>query len=154
MVRTARSTVNAVVFAILVLIVAGGFVWVTYARHQPALLAKARVTPVFTPNGDGFNDVAAVTFMLARPATITVRVLDGQERPVAVLGHDLRCLPWRSIRVRWAGMTAGGRPAPQGRYLVELIEKTQRRRMLLAETIVLKRSRPRARHTDVLAQSR
>ena len=86
-----------------------------------SLLGRLEVVPpVFTPNGDGINDAAAIE--------LDVYVIEG-ERQLSVSIHDLRGRRIRELsvhtthpsgrhRVLWDGRDDGGGPAPPGIYLV------------------------------------
>jgi hypothetical protein len=65
--------------------------------------------------GEGMH---TVSFRLARPTAVRARVADLLGRPVRVLSLGLFA-PGRQ-RVEWDGRDSSGRPAPAGRYVLEL----------------------------------
>jgi hypothetical protein len=75
------------------------------AKDSPAVLRRVHVTPVFTPNGDGWRDRLAVRFMVGRRDTVSVAVLDEGGRVVRRLADRRRPLPARLL-----GRSHRGRP--------------------------------------------
>ena len=94
------------------------------------LLQRLHIRPaVFTPNGDGINDEAILSFDLrdlteARPVEVRILTLDGRlvrrlEASMAS-GHFVR---------RWNGRDDAGSPAPPGVYLAQVrLESDEGRR--------------------------
>jgi spore germination protein YaaH/flagellar hook assembly protein FlgD len=73
----------------------------------------------FPQDGDRLSTKATVSVRVARPARLTLRILDAS-------GREVR-RPWASRRIdagtaswRWDGRTGTGAWAPQGRYVAEL----------------------------------
>ena len=79
---------------------------------------------VFTPNGDGVNDVAAIECDLlnveAAPVTIHIFDLAGREVGQIDGGEQVS----GRFRAAWDGCAADGRLAPPGTYLLRLIVET------------------------------
>jgi flagellar hook assembly protein FlgD len=92
------------------------------ARSAPTFeIADLHAAPeVFSPNGDGVDDDAAVSFHLTTPATVTATVLDAAGNPVVGLasGADLAA---GATSLPWAGLDVDGVPLPDGAYRVEVI---------------------------------
>lgn len=84
-------------------------------------LARDMVVDPFivSPNDDGWDDEAAVMYMMTSTGTVTVEVLDGGGAPVRTLATDVPVEPG-SRTLGWRGDGDDGRPLPDGRYLVRL----------------------------------
>lgn len=77
---------------------------------------------VFTPNGDGINDIAHLNYQISMDAGVTLDVYDNHHRRLArVLDHVQRS---RGVREEiWDGKI-GGVAVPVGRYLLKLGAKS------------------------------
>ncbi|MEW6754537.1 MAG: gliding motility-associated C-terminal domain-containing protein [Candidatus Latescibacterota bacterium] len=76
---------------------------------------------VITPNGDGANDVFALSYALLKlvqPAPVSLGIYDLAGRLVAVPCRELQTLGDRTCQ--WDGRDASGHPVPPGIYLYEL----------------------------------
>lgn len=83
---------------------------------EPAVLP-----PVFTPNGDGINDAATITFRLSQvlgDAPLQVRVFDLSGRQVVALLE--RAVESASFRVQWDGRDAAAQLVPPGFYIYQI----------------------------------
>jgi hypothetical protein len=94
-------------------------------KDAPALVRRVTVTPLFSPNGDGYRDVVKIRFVLGRPDDVTAVVVDGAGRTVRRLAVGRRAPAGRRVRLQWDGRTARGTVAAPGTYRVRL---TLRRR--------------------------
>ena len=73
----------------------------------------------FTPNGDGRGDEVKVSFSVDEPASVTISVKKGRAvMKRLALGNDIVT---ERAAYRWDGLKRNGRPAPSGRYTVELV---------------------------------
>jgi flagellar hook assembly protein FlgD len=81
-------------------------------------LTGTRSLPMLvSPNGDGLNDTARLTFVVSKPATIVTSVRDAA-------GGTLRTLTLQANAgpgvVTWDGLGAAGTPVPDGQYVLEV----------------------------------
>jgi hypothetical protein len=87
------------------------------------VLGRARSVPrVFSPNGDGANEITYVEFQVSQvigSAPLQVRVFDLSGRPIVTLMDDA---PAESdnFRVAWNGLDASQKLVPPGLYLFEV----------------------------------
>ena len=71
----------------------------------------------FTPNGDGNEDIARVTFGLTEPATVDVTIADTNGTVVRkALNHAPQPDSWNSSAFEWNGLDNDGTEAPAGQY--------------------------------------
>jgi hypothetical protein len=73
------------------------------------LSSVAAQPPVFTPNGDGVDDVVGLSFVLARPALVTIEIQQAGGL-VAMIFEDT--LAAGAYGVTWDGRTPAGSAAP------------------------------------------
>ena len=125
-------------FALLFISTLSAFVLSQRLKERPAFVRGVRVTPHFSPNGDGFRDRATVRFVLARPDAVTVSVLDERERVVRRLAAGRRLPAGRRVRFEWDGRTDAGPLAPAGRYRVRVWLGDQRRSIDLVQALRLR----------------
>ncbi len=99
-----------------------GFGTPTRANSQsrsadPTLNAEfALVETVFSPDGDGYQDVLELSYRVPVPGLLaSVRIFDGQGRAVRDLPRSL--LATRGT-LQWDGQDATGEPSPVGAYVV------------------------------------
>ncbi len=83
------------------------------------LLSAIRVSPLPAPGG-----VVTLSFRLAYPATVAVRILDVGGREVRRM--DLGAQAAGAARARWDGHDAQGRAAPSGIYFADITAGTPR----------------------------
>ena len=101
---------------------------VAVARLDPeALLGNPRIKPrIFTPNGDGVNDVAEIetdVFVVEGDNPVSIRVFDLSGRCVRTLSLTSR-RPSGRHRVAWDGRSDRGRMLPPGTYAVRVSLET------------------------------
>jgi hypothetical protein len=123
-----------IVFAVLVCATFGAFFVAQELKSTPPRVAFT-VTPVFSPNRDGRNDRARVTFSLKRADDVTVSVITRDGDPVRRLVDNRRLRAGQKLRVAWDGRTANGRTVPDGVYRVRLSLRRQARAILLPRNI-------------------
>ena len=129
MTRAGRIVLAALAIATL----GAGFV-VQRVKDAPGVLRGVRVTPVFSPNGDGYRDVARIRFRLGRPDVVSVTIVDARGAAVRHLVTDRHVPADRRVRLRWNGRTDAGTRAAPGTYRVRV---TLRRR---GRTVDLRRA--------------
>jgi hypothetical protein len=89
---------------------------------DPPSLAPAHVEPpTFSPGGDGVGDRATMSFLLSKPASVSIAIVDDQGRPVETLSLDQPREPGRHA-VAWTG-AAHGRPVPNGAYRFAVVAR-------------------------------
>ncbi len=120
-----------VVFALLVVATFAAFFVVQRIKREPPDVRKAQITPLFSPNGDGRMDDAKASFVLERPDTISVRVIDKGGDVVATLMADRPARAHRRLTVTWDGRDSGGRLVPDGIYRYRVNLQDQGRAVLL-----------------------
>jgi hypothetical protein len=91
-------------------------------KNSPTVVQQLKVSPVFSPNGDGRKDRARVTFKLKKADNATVEILDTDGDVVKTLLDDRHLGAYEPIEpsLRWDGTAEDGRPAPDGRYRVRI----------------------------------
>jgi flagellar hook assembly protein FlgD len=109
-------------------------------------------TSAFSPNGDGRLDEAAVTFTLARAASVRVLVLRDGVR-VATLQR------WAALTAgqksfSWDGSNLSGTRAPEGRYRVRVEAETALGTRVLRTHVRLDTTAPTVRITRAVARRR
>jgi hypothetical protein len=103
---------------------AAAFAFTERLKLERSPITGTRVTPrEFSPVCECTSDVVVISFVLRRPATITVRVLDADNDTVRTLVRD-RDEPSGRVSYTWDGRDNAERVVPEGRYhpLVELEE--------------------------------
>jgi hypothetical protein len=118
--RTAQLILGVLAIATL-----GAMVVAQRAKDAPALVRRVTVTPLITPNGDGYRDVVKIRFTLPRADTVDAAVVDGRGAAVRRLAAARAVPAGRRVRLQWDGRTDRGAPAAPGTYRVRV---TLRRR--------------------------
>jgi hypothetical protein len=131
----------ALVLGALALATVVAAVLVQRAKDAPALVRDVAVTPVFTPNGDGVHDRAAIRLTPGRRDRVSLTVLDAEGRAVRHLVRGRPKRAGRTLRARWRGRSDGGSPAPDGTYRVRVTLPRRGRELELLDTIRLRRGR-------------
>ena len=91
-------------------------------RRDGLVVDRIRVDPSFTPNGDGHDDTAGISFRIMGPDRVDVDLLDEDG---GVARHLLIAQPMADHKVGrfvWDGLTDSGAPAPGGVYKLRIIE--------------------------------
>ena len=107
-------------FALLVAATFGALLAAQRLRHGPAVVRGLSVTRVFSPNGDGRLERAAVRFAVATPDTVTVAVVDAGGERVRTLRRVTTHRGGEAVSASWDGRADDGRRAPDGTYRVRL----------------------------------
>jgi len=108
-------------------------------KDGPAILRRVHVTPVFTPNGDGYRDRATVKFLVGQADRVSVSLLDARGAVVRHLAHGRRARRCCYVRLRWYGRTDDARPAPAGTYRVRVALRRRGKELTLLQDVRLKR---------------
>src|SRR4051794_5558877 len=74
-------------------------------KEAPSVVRRVKVVRSFSPNGDGYRDVAGIRFVLTRPDVVTVTMLDAGDRPVRRLATARPVAADRNLRFVWDGRT-------------------------------------------------
>ncbi len=91
------------------------FAYTERLKVEPSPVAGTRVDKIFAPLCDCPSETAAISFRLRKPASVTVDVLDAQNRSVRTLVRgDHR--PVGRVTYRWDGRDAAGRVLPEASY--------------------------------------
>jgi hypothetical protein len=91
-------------------------------RRDGLVVDRIRVDPCFTPNDDGHDDTAGITFRIKGPDRVNVDLLDTSHD---VTRHLLVGHPMRDHEVEhfvWDGLADGDEPAPEGVYTLRIKE--------------------------------
>ncbi|HEU4974018.1 MAG TPA: FlgD immunoglobulin-like domain containing protein [Baekduia sp.] len=135
----------AIVLGILFVATAGAAVVTQRLKDDPALLRRVHVTPLISPNGDGWRDYATIRLIPGQTDRLAVTVLDADGHVVRRLARHRRARSGHFVRFRWHGGTGGGRPAPAGTYEVRVALRHRGRVVTLQQPIRLSRRPPHAR---------
>lgn len=87
----------------------------------PLAITGVKASPgVLTPNGDGVGERTTVSYRLSRRATVTAQVVNASSGTLVrtLLSGASRGAGPRSVA--WTGVNAGGAPAADGRYRIEI----------------------------------
>ena len=133
-----------VLFAVLVLATGASFLVAQRIKQQPKAVDARTLTRVFSPNGDGVNDVARFSIRLERGDDIDVTVLDRQtDREVRHLIVDRHVPADRTVFFTWDGRTDSGAPAPDAYYKLLITLRGQGRSSIANKRFILDRTPPR-----------
>jgi hypothetical protein len=108
-----------IAFAVLALATVAAFATAQKLKHEPLLLDKVIVSPVFSPNGDHRRDRALVEFRVTRSDRALVQIIDREERVVRTLARQ-RLNDFKFLDFYWDGRTGTGTPAPTGAYRLQV----------------------------------
>jgi len=120
-----------VVFALLVVATFAAFFVAQRLKHSPTVLQQVTGALVFSPNGDGRQDVLRVGFQLKRADVISVDVIDQAGDPLRSLADGRRLAAHKQVVVRWNGRDDQGRRVPDGRYRLEVTLRDESRTVVI-----------------------
>jgi flagellar hook assembly protein FlgD len=127
--------------AVVVLACVAGLLVNQRIRRDGLVVDRIRTDPSFTPNGDGHDDTAGISFRIKGPDRVDLEVLDSSGD---VVRHLLVGQPMENHKVGhyvWDGNADGGAPAPAGSYTLRIHEIDRDRTITPPnETIVLVRT--------------
>jgi hypothetical protein len=137
------------VIALLVLATIGAFAYAQRLKREPLILDRVsfgtrKTHGAFTPNADCVNDNGRIRFRITRSDRADVEIVDPDGRLVRVLARDRFLKRYRFFVFHWDGRDDAGRPAPPGRYKLELVLLGQDRRLTPGGGLRLHRA-PRVR---------
>jgi flagellar hook assembly protein FlgD len=133
------------VFALLVVATFAAFFVVQRVKREPPDVRKARITPLFSPNGDGRDETAKASFVLERPDTISVRVIDDQGNVVTTLMSNRNAAAHKRLTVTWDGKDSAGKRVPDGIYDYRVNLQDQGRAVLLPRGVRIDTKPPQPR---------
>ena len=137
------TRVAPVLFALLVAATFGALLAAQRLRHGPAVVRGLAATRVFSPNGDGRLERAAVRFTVATPDTVAVAVVDAGGDRVRTLRRVTTHRAGEAVAATWDGRDDDGRRAPDGTYRVRLAFARQGRGLDDRRTVRLDTTAPR-----------
>jgi flagellar hook assembly protein FlgD len=105
----------------------------------PLAVTRFRLSPTaISPNGDGVDERARISFSLSVRATVRLSVLAGGV-PVRTLIPG-REKPAGAVSVTWNGESAGGEPVADRRYKVRVTATTDREEVTRTKTLAVDRA--------------
>src|SRR5215213_7955081 len=115
-----RTSVGAVVFALLVLFTVAAFAWSQRLKRDPLVIDRVTFgTPEsrgFTPNRDCRFDRIRIRFRVTQSDDAIVQIVKPGGRLVVTLGRDLFLKRYHFFTFYWDGRSRYGAPATPGRY--------------------------------------
>jgi hypothetical protein len=123
------SRAAAIVFGLLVAATFAAFFVAQRIKNTPSVVQRLRMSPFFSPNGDGRFDRARITFRLKQGDDVTVTVLDADGDPVRTLLDDRHISAYQPLNppLRWDGRDDQGRIVPDGLYRIRITLRGQGR---------------------------
>jgi len=92
---------------------------VTIDNGGPAILSPSVAPAAFSPNGDGYQDAAAITYSTAVACDQKVDILDAVDTVVRTFG-GWTPQPAGDYALSWAGLDDATVPVPDGHYTVRI----------------------------------
>jgi hypothetical protein len=112
-------------------------------RRDGLVVDRIRADPCFTPNGDGHDDTAGISFRIQGPDRVDLEILDSSGDAVRQLLVGQEMADHKVAHYVWDGLADGGTPAPAGSYTLRIHEIERDRTITPPNaTIVLARSCP------------
>lgn len=136
-------------FGLLVLATFAAFFVTQRLKRSTPVVERVCCARVFSPNGDGVKDAAALRFDLPRGDDVTVSVVDGRGDEVRRLADDRRLPVGGPHRFSWDGRTGAGRVAPDGAYRLRVTLRRQGRSVVSPREVTLDTRPPAARVLSV-----
>lgn len=106
-------------------------------RRNGLVVDRIRVDASFTPNGDGHDDTAGISFRIKGPDRVDLDLIDASGREVRHLAVHQPFGDHKVTRFVWDGRTDGGAPAPPGVYTLRIKELGRDRTITPGEEIFL-----------------
>ena len=147
-----RTSVGAVVFAILVLVTVAAFAWSQRLKRDPLVLDKVSFVgapvlhpkhPVlysFTPNGDCRYDRIRIRFRVTQSDDAIVQIVKPGGKLVVTLARDRFLKRYHFFTFYWDGRRRGVGVAPPGRYKLRVKLLGQERNLVPPGVIRLHRA--------------
>lgn len=139
--RIARA-LPPVVFALLAAATLAAFAVAQRLKTEPPLIDKVELSPRFTPNGDGFDDLARIRFRVTRSDRANVQIVSLSGRLVLTLARSRELNDFKCYEFRWDGRNRSGAPAPPGAYRLRVVLLGEDRSLVPTGRIVLRRPPP------------
>jgi hypothetical protein len=109
---------------------------VVQAKTPDLILEAPSLPQVFSPNGDGSNDVAVIRFFVRESEEdATVEIVDTDDDPVRTLDRGVALSADRPVTYRWDGRTDLGGIAAYGRYRLRVLLPSQDREVVFPRRI-------------------
>jgi hypothetical protein len=106
-------------------------------RRDGLVVDRIRADACFSPNGDGHDDTAGISFRIKGPDRVDLDLLDSSGD---VVRHVLVSHPMRDEKVEhfvWDGQAEGGSPAPDGTYTLRIYEIDRDRTITPPDTMIV-----------------
>lgn len=142
--RGIEATVG-LAFALLVVATLAAFFITQRLKSSPNVLQGFSEQRFFSPNGDGIQDRAQISFSLERPDDVTAFVIGPGGDIVRELARDVPVAARRPFTVVWDGRNADGTMAADGRYVVRIRLRRLGRLLTVPQPLVLDTVPPRLR---------
>ena len=132
-----------VLFAVLVIATLGAFLLAQRIKQQPKAVDAQTLTRVFSPNGDGRNEVARFSIRLRRGDDVDVTVLDREtDKEVRHLVVNRHIPAKQTFGFTWDGRTDTGRLAPDAYYKLLITLRGQGRSSIANKRFILDTAPP------------
>lgn len=135
----------AIVLGLLFLGTAAAALATQRLKDDAALVRRLHVTPLISPNGDGWQDRATIRFIPGRSDRVNATIRDADGDVVRHLADRRRAKKGRFLRLRWYGRDDAGRRVPAGTYHVQLVLHRRDRTVDVQDTIRVSRRPAHAR---------
>jgi hypothetical protein len=142
----------AAIFGALVLAILGAFVHAQKKKGEPLILDRVvfgypnkPLGNAFTPNDDGCADRGRIRFRITVADRGDVRIVTPSGVVVRTLKADLDLPSYTFFEFNWDGLNGDGRPAPSGRYKLQVALEEQDRVLTTRGRLFLHRIPPRRR---------
>ena len=136
------SRFSRVVFLLLVGATFSAFFVAQELKSRPPVVKVTRVTPFFSPDGDGRRDTSEISVVVKNPDEVTIAILDSEGERVRRLASNVSARRFRPVRVSWDGRDDAGRRLPDGRYRVRVGLRRQGRSVVSSKVIRLDTTPP------------
>jgi FlgD Ig-like domain len=130
-----------VAFALLAAATLAAFALAQRLKGEPPLIDKVELSPRFTPNGDGIDDLARIRFRVTRSDRGNVQIVDLDGSLVVTLARRLELNDFKFYEFRWDGRNREGAPARSGAYRLRVVLLEEDRSLVPTGRIILSRAR-------------
>ena len=142
-----RSSVGAVVFALLVLFTVAAFAWSQRLKRDPLVIDRVTFgTPAsrgFTPNRDCRFDRIRIRFRVTRSDEAVVQIVKPGGKLVVTLARERFLKRYHFFTFYWDGRSRYGMPATPGRYKLRVKLLSQDRVLVPPGALRLHRAPPK-----------